>query len=60
VGRIEEVAPDTELFEAGATSLQALTLVSRARLAGLPLTVQDIYAFPTVRGQAMRLEERMT
>jgi amino acid adenylation domain-containing protein/non-ribosomal peptide synthase protein (TIGR01720 family) len=51
------VAPDTDFFAAGGHSLHALQLAGLlSRASGVRLDVGDIFAAPTVRGQAALLE----
>ncbi len=51
------VTTGSDFFNAGGDSLRAIRLVSLARDRGLALTVQDVYAAPTVTGLAPLADE---
>ena len=51
VGR-KEVDVDANVFELGVDSMRAVTIVKRARSAGLSLYVDDVFTEPTARGLA--------
>jgi amino acid adenylation domain-containing protein len=49
------IGREDHFFELGGHSLMAVRLVSEATQLGLSLTLQDVYAHPTLRAQAERL-----
>ncbi|MGU7769218.1 amino acid adenylation domain-containing protein [Burkholderia sp. MR1-5-21] len=49
-------APDTDLFEAGATSFDVVLFVDAACRAGHALTVADVFAAPTLAALGARLD----
>jgi amino acid adenylation domain-containing protein len=49
------VGREDHFFELGGHSLLAVQLAAQAKRRGLNLTLQDIYAYPTLRAQAERL-----
>ncbi|MBR8301452.1 amino acid adenylation domain-containing protein [Burkholderia dolosa] len=51
-------APDTDLFEAGATSFDVVRFVDAAARAGHRLTVADVFASPTLAALGARLDAR--
>jgi non-ribosomal peptide synthetase component F len=55
LANVEICDPDADLFTLGATSLACLDLASAARVAGLPLTVADLYRHRSLRAQAALL-----
>ena len=55
LANVEICDPDADLFTLGATSLGCLDVASAARVAGLPLTVADLYRHRSLRAQAALL-----
>jgi natural product biosynthesis luciferase-like monooxygenase protein len=54
---LDVVGVETNLFDLGANSLMMVKASSRLRQAlGLPVSVVDLFAYPTVRGLAARLD----
>ncbi|MBU9319009.1 non-ribosomal peptide synthetase, partial [Burkholderia multivorans] len=51
-------APDADLFEAGATSFDVVRFVDAACRAGHALTIDDVFAVPTLAALAARLDAR--
>jgi amino acid adenylation domain-containing protein len=49
------VGREDHFFELGGHSMLAVRLVTEAKQRGLELTLQDVYAYPTLRAQAERL-----
>lgn len=49
------VEPHENLYIAGATSMDCLTVITQAQLRGLPLKLVDIYETPTIEGQMARM-----
>jgi amino acid adenylation domain-containing protein len=49
------IGREDHFFELGGHSLLAVRLVAQAKQRGLNLTLQDVYAYPTLRTQAERL-----
>jgi amino acid adenylation domain-containing protein/non-ribosomal peptide synthase protein (TIGR01720 family) len=57
---VPEVRPEDNFFELGGDSILSLQIVARAHQAGYALTPRQIFASPTIRGQAAvatRLEQ---
>jgi len=54
---VETVMADDDFHALGGTSLTALRLAARARDAGLPLALHDVYAHPSPAGLAAHLTE---
>lgn len=57
---VPEVSPEDNFFELGGDSILSLQIVARAHQAGYALTPRQIFASPTIRGQAAvatRLEQ---
>jgi non-ribosomal peptide synthase protein (TIGR01720 family) len=50
--RVPDVRPDDNFFELGGDSILSLQIVARAHQAGYALTPRQIFASPTIRGQA--------
>jgi len=50
--RITPIGAEDDFFTLGGDSILALTLIARARQAGLSIKESDIFEFPTVRGLA--------
>ena len=58
---LDELAPDTNVFDAGATSLAVGRFVAAlARRSRYSLSIADVYAAPTVRALASRTAARTT
>ncbi|MBU9229203.1 amino acid adenylation domain-containing protein [Burkholderia multivorans] len=51
-------APDADLFEAGATSFDVVRFVDAACRAGHALTIDDVFAVPTLAALGARLDAR--
>jgi arthrofactin-type cyclic lipopeptide synthetase C len=49
------IGREDHFFELGGHSLLAVQLLAQAKQRGLGLTLQDVYAYPTLRAQAERL-----
>ena len=49
---VPSVGPDDNFFELGGDSILSLQIVARAHQAGYALTPRQIFAVPTIRGQA--------
>ncbi|MFD9905283.1 amino acid adenylation domain-containing protein [Streptomyces sp. NPDC059063] len=52
------VDPDTDFFRAGGDSIVAITVINRARAAGLPIAPKDMFLYKTPRGLAEHLGTR--
>ena len=58
--RIETVGIDDDFFALGGDSITSMQLVSRARAAGLVLSVRDVFEFPTIAALAERSSAAVT
>ncbi|TCP58033.1 amino acid adenylation domain-containing protein [Tumebacillus sp. BK434] len=54
---VGEVGIDDNYFELGGDSILSIRILSQATAAGLPLTLQDLFRYPTIRGLAAKAGE---
>jgi amino acid adenylation domain-containing protein len=58
--RLPRVGIDDEFFAAGGDSILSIRVVEKARTAGLAITVEDIFRYPTVARLAQVIHDRHT
>lgn len=56
----QALAPNDDLFEAGATSFAVVRFVDAARKAGFDIAIQDVFATPYFAGLATTLARRLS
>ena len=56
----DSIDDEATFFSAGGDSVRAMTLVSIAREAGMPLTVGEVFKYPEILDQARWLEQAMS